>query len=278
MSWLDNNLLQPGPQGSAGATGATGPTGSPGEQGPQGPAGSSAIASVQSFIQPAVGATVSINSVEVTGFNWVPVGAIIYIATGGYYEVTDTFSTQNIEVRNLYTTDFGNASPGATITNGSLSYAAGARGATGATGPSGPGGVAVLADSVTCTGPTTGGSSEVTLVYSPPVGKVVLMTGVLLVLRTPMTGTGSTQIKSGASAFDANWILSQNTTDADSPGLTFGLDVAELGANFDPTFNYRSSPNNNSNVRVIMDVTGTVDTAAVFRAYVIGYELTSPLA
>ena len=130
-----------GPQGTAGATGATGiqgPQGTPGVTGPQGftgpqgPTGAIGINSYSQYLgftQPAVGAAIAI---QVPSGYWMQAGQIVYIPSGGYYQVASgsapTFSLQNLGYSGV------NLPVGSTIATGFVSPG-GVAGVTGATGP-----------------------------------------------------------------------------------------------------------------------------------------------
>jgi hypothetical protein len=139
-----------GPQGSPGVTGATGPQGSPGVTGVTGAPGINAYSESYGFTQPAVGAALA---VQVPSGNWLQPGQIVYIASGGYYQVASgsvpTFSLQNLGYSGV------NLPVGSTVATGYISPAGiagytgvtgaqgiqGSPGVTGATGPQGSPGV-----------------------------------------------------------------------------------------------------------------------------------------
>ncbi len=142
-----------GPQGPQGAPGAIGP------QGPAGPAGATGAAGApgagawtttsSSFTQPAIGANTP--SITVGNSSWMAVGQVVFVKTGGYYEVFSTSSTGVVLTNLGYA---GNASAGTTIASAQALSAAGLIGATGATGTTGPAGATGPAGPTGATGAT----------------------------------------------------------------------------------------------------------------------------
>jgi hypothetical protein len=107
-----------GGQGSSGNKGAKGDQGNPGAPGAPGADGANAFALLGGggFIQPAIGSNVTITSATVTDFRFMDVGQIIYIETGGYYQVVSVdlgASPNTAVITNLGY--FGNAAAGAGI-------------------------------------------------------------------------------------------------------------------------------------------------------------------
>jgi hypothetical protein len=78
------------------------------------------------FVQPAINGTVS---VPVLLSNWMVVGEVIFIATGGYYKVYSITNSTNVIVQNLGYT--GNATPGTSIQAGNGVGASGLQGIPG---------------------------------------------------------------------------------------------------------------------------------------------------
>lgn len=106
-----------------------GPAGADGAAGTNGVDGINAFSSVTAdFVQPAVDANVSV-SVDVT--DWVGVGQIVFVETGGYYEVISK-GALSLVLKNLGYT--ANAAPAANIVATTLVSPAGEKGATGAAG------------------------------------------------------------------------------------------------------------------------------------------------
>lgn len=148
-----------GPTGPTGLTGPTGPAGTAGSPGPTGPTGTAGspgnpayTTTTAGFTQPAVSSTVSV-SVASTG--WMVVGAVVYVATAGYFSVSSITSGTVVVLTNLGYT--GNAAPTTVIASGVGVGAGGldgAQGPTGATGPTGPTGPTGTAGSPGPTGPT----------------------------------------------------------------------------------------------------------------------------
>ena len=122
--------------GYTGYTGVTGPTGYTGNQGiigPTGPTGTNGYAILSlSFFQPSSSITITVSNVYAFA-----VGQIIYIESGGYYQV---LSINNIAstmvVLNLQYN--GNANIGTQVLLGNYITSAGIIGSTGYTGPTGP--------------------------------------------------------------------------------------------------------------------------------------------
>lgn len=167
-----------GPTGSPGPTGLTGPTGSPGTTGPTGPSGpngASAFSTTTSaFTQPAVNSTVS---VVMGNTAWMAVGAVVVVATGGYYSVTSITNATTAVLQNLGYT--GNAAPTTVIASGSLATAGGLEGVVGPTGPTGTTGPTGSPGPTGTTGPPgptgpPGGASTVNtqtgVTYTPVIG------------------------------------------------------------------------------------------------------------
>jgi len=142
MTTLTSNVSSPAPVTAtsySSVLGLAGPTGSPG------PSGSNAFtATTASFVQPAVGGTVSVPVIDAM---WVSVGQAVFVATGGNYSVSSVPNSSHMILTNLGESE--NALPGAVITAESTvspsgfsglssSGTPGATGATGATGPAGP--------------------------------------------------------------------------------------------------------------------------------------------
>ena len=130
----------PGPTGSVGTTGPTGPIGS---TGPTGPKGQDAFNSTPSFIQTG---TFTVLTGAYAG--WEQVGQVVFISTGGYYQVLGVTGNNNLIISNLGYT--GNAPQGSGIINsniapGGLQGIQGVQGTQGSPGPTG---------SVGTTGPT----------------------------------------------------------------------------------------------------------------------------
>ena len=101
--------------------------------GTPGTAGTSAYTmTTTAYGQPAVNAAVSLH---VANSAWLAVGAIVFVETGGTYEVTAIGSPTTLTLNNLGYA--GNADAGLTIPAGSKITPAGMQGATGATGTAG---------------------------------------------------------------------------------------------------------------------------------------------
>lgn len=88
------------------------------------------------FTQPAVSSTVAVPFVSTAGM---ALNAVIYIETGGYYEVTALTDETHATIRNLGYP--GNASPAATVTTGKKVTPGGVRGAQGDPGDPGDDGL-----------------------------------------------------------------------------------------------------------------------------------------
>lgn len=144
-----------GATGAVGATGSTGPIGNTGAIGSTGPRGATGASGANafgfttlSFVQPAVGGTVSVN-VDTT--DWMNMGQPVFVETGGDYTVAGIASSTVVNLTNVG--DSVNASPGATINNGSGISPGGLQGAS---GPSGPQGATGSQGTTGPTGPTGG--------------------------------------------------------------------------------------------------------------------------
>lgn len=107
-------ITSAGPQGAAGATGAS---------------LSAYDALTASFTQPAVSGTVAIT---ISNTAWLSANQIIYVASGGYYQVATVVNATTLNVTNLNYP--GNATAGATIASGSKVSPAGLQGPQGAGG------------------------------------------------------------------------------------------------------------------------------------------------
>lgn len=90
----------PGPQGPAGADGTNGTDGV-----------NAFTTTSANFVQPAVSATVAVTVVD---SSWAANGQIVFVATGGYYEVAGIPDSTHLTLENLGYD--GNAAPAATIT------------------------------------------------------------------------------------------------------------------------------------------------------------------
>ena len=107
----------PGPQGPAGANGTNGTNGS-----------NAFTTTTAQFTQPAVSSSVSVSVVDST---WAAVGQIVYIATGGYYQVSAVPTSVSLTLTNLGYT--GNAAPTTVITSAQKVSPGGTKGADGST-------------------------------------------------------------------------------------------------------------------------------------------------
>ena len=108
-------------------SGVSGPQGIQGPQGPLGPVGQGAYTTLtSSFIQPVINGAVN---VAVGNSNWMAVGMMLYIQSGGYYTVTAVPNPQNITVVNPGYS--GNVAPGSTVLNNSQVSSAGLVGPAG---------------------------------------------------------------------------------------------------------------------------------------------------
>jgi len=108
-------LTEAGPQGPAGV----------GVNGTNGTDGVDAYTTVSTqFIQPAVSASVV---ADVDNSDWIVIGQIVYVDTGGYYTVAALPSSTSVTLTNLGYT--GNAAPGAVIAAGKKLGPAGIKGA-----------------------------------------------------------------------------------------------------------------------------------------------------
>lgn len=133
----------PGPTGAPGPTGPTGPTGSagnpgtPGTPGAPGPSGTDGVSAetitTADFTQPDVDSTVSVSVVTTA---WLVQGAVVYVATGGYYSVSSITSDTVVVLQNLGYA--GNAAAASVVTSGSGMGAGGLEGPPGPTGSPGP--------------------------------------------------------------------------------------------------------------------------------------------
>lgn len=127
-------------------------------------------ATSDSFVQPAVGGTVTVpvsNLGQLSGL-WVGFGAIVHVVGGGYYEVVDVSgSPQSFELENLGYV--GNASPGVTIPQGSLFAPGGLRGTQGASGSAASSVLFNVHTAVTLLG-SAGSSPQAAFTYNMPDG------------------------------------------------------------------------------------------------------------
>jgi collagen type VII alpha len=130
------------PGGIAGATGATGPLGPQGSTGPQGTYGSTGAGGINAystnygFTQPATGVANAI-SVQIPSGYWIQAGQVIFIPSGGYYQVA-TAGVPTVGLQNLGYV--GNIPVGSAVATAFVSPG-GVAGATGVTGPPGTAGV-----------------------------------------------------------------------------------------------------------------------------------------
>jgi len=128
----------PGPQGPQGIQGNTGNQGSQGIQGEPGIQGFPSYSFLKDkFIQPDIGYSVIIN-IECS--EWIALHQIVYIVSGGYYQVKSIFNNNVIEITNLGYT--GNAEINSTvdinmITTGGMHGPVGLQGIQGITGERG---------------------------------------------------------------------------------------------------------------------------------------------
>jgi collagen type I alpha len=149
-TFVEGDLVVTSVGGTQGLTGATGPAGSqgnPGITGVTGSAGINAYSTSYGFTQPAAS---NILSVQVPSGYWMQIGQIVYIGSGGYYQVasamTPTFGLQNLGYSGT------NIPIGSTIATGTVSPA-GIAGLTGATGVQGPQGSPGVTGATGSTGP-----------------------------------------------------------------------------------------------------------------------------
>jgi hypothetical protein len=116
--------------GAKGATGTTGATGATGATGTTGAAGQNAFTTTTAtFSQPNVGNTVTIS---VGNSSWVSIGQVIFIYTGGSYQVVDVPGSTSIQILNLGYPE--NAIAGSSVNASSNVSPGGIRGEAGATG------------------------------------------------------------------------------------------------------------------------------------------------
>lgn len=116
-------------KGDAGATGSTGATGAAGTNGIN-----ATTTTTANFNQPVVGSTVTI-SVASTAAR--AIDEVIYIPSGGRYEITAVNSATSLTIRNPTPAWPGNATSGTTVNSGAAVIPSGIRGETGATGATG---------------------------------------------------------------------------------------------------------------------------------------------
>lgn len=109
----------PGPPGIPGPPGLPGPAGVPGQ--------GAFTATTLPFTQPAVAFSVL---VDVGNTDWTAPGEVLFVATGGYYEVVTVNTTTQLTLLNLGYP--GNMSPGGTVLSGERVVAAGPATAVGA--------------------------------------------------------------------------------------------------------------------------------------------------
>ncbi len=130
-----------GPQGVQGAAGATGAQGPQGSQGNQGTFGINAFTTTTAdFTQPAVNSNVTVSVVNST---WMAVDQVIFITTGGYYQVVSFPDSTHVILKNLgYSIS---QTPGATISSGSKVSPGGVTGPQGFQGDQGSQGTGVPA-------------------------------------------------------------------------------------------------------------------------------------
>lgn len=96
-------------------------------QGPQGIQGVNAYTALtSSFVQPAVSGFIAVDVIDTS---WMGTGQVLYVESGGYYEVAGVIDGVTVSLENLGTS--GNASPAATVLNASKVSPAGPEGATG---------------------------------------------------------------------------------------------------------------------------------------------------
>jgi hypothetical protein len=147
-----------------------------------------------SFVQPSVGSTVTVNVSNLGQLSglWVGLGVIVYVVGGGYYEVTDVSgSPQSFVLENLGYA--GNASPGATVPQGSLFSPGGLRGVPGASGSAASSVLFNNHTAVTLLG-SAGSSPQAAFTYSMPDGTFAPDNSILsvdfLVDRTVLASQG----------------------------------------------------------------------------------------
>lgn len=192
-----------------------GEKGAKGDKGDDGTIGVSAFTmTTATFTQPAVGSA-QIVSVESTA--WTRVGAIVFEAAGGYYEVI-ALDASSLTLKNLGYP--GGSSPGATI--GGLLVAAGKRGADGAAGAAGPAGDGYSLDPVTLA-PAAASTSRTNGTYT---------TGVKINVTTTRSMTGFRFWWTGANATVTCTIWNNAGTQLGQASMTAvaGLNTLSLGS------------------------------------------------
>jgi hypothetical protein len=190
-----------------------------------------------SFIQPAVGSTVTINVSTLGQFTnqWASVGQIIFITdasgNGGYYSVVSTAGNDSITINNLYATNTAAGLPinsGASVSPSGPAGAAGAAGAAGVAGSqgsqgaSGLNGVSILR--------TVQGTTSVTL-----------STYTDLVTIAPFVGDGLCTLDGDKSVLEATvYVSSLDATSGNIRVLLNGVSITpaliSVGVLSEPTF------------------------------------------
>lgn len=169
-----------------------------------------------SFVQPSVGGTVSVsvsNLGQLSG-QWVALGSVVVIASGGYYLVTGvTGSPQTFVLQNLGYAN--NAAPGTTIAQSSLFSPGGFQGPAGTSGALGASILYNDHSAVTLLG-SAGSSAQLAFSYSMPDGTLAPNFSELecsfLVERTVLASQGGFMLISlgGQSVYNASFFSSQS--------------------------------------------------------------------
>jgi hypothetical protein len=183
------------------------------------PGGASAFATlVDDFTQPAVSANVT---AHVTSDAWTGPGAYVFVVVGGVYQVASITDSTHAVLTNTGAT--GNASPGATVTAGSLVTPSGPPGPSTTTDFPAPGS-ALSANTTLATTDTwkefAAGAYTISLPASPVTGRTIELThvsGVLESANVLVSGNGK-NVTPVANRLTANAVA---TISLKTSGLTY---------------------------------------------------------
>ena len=148
-------------------------------------------------------------------------------------------------------------------------------GSTGPAGPTGPSGTVFLAENITVTGRTSGTGD--TTIYTAPAfpsgnGRVIV-SDIFLRLKTALVGSGSNTLTIGSSSDTTGYMLAQTITSGLVVGSLLGPLIADHGALFIPAEGYNARLNASSAIVVTCVAVGSVSTAPVFEAVVLGFRI-----
>jgi hypothetical protein len=138
-----------------------------------------------------------------------------------------------------------------------------------------PGSGLYVARDVTCTGVLTAGPQSNTTVYTVPASPSgngrFIFTAIILRLNTALVGGGSNALTVGTAASGTQFLISKTINSATAEGTIYGLTLADLGASMVSADGYNATLAANTNIIVSLAVTGTVTTAPVLTATVLGF-------